>query len=277
MKEITSSQNEKIKKAAKLKEKNRDRKKSGLVAVEGLKEAATALTAGLKVREFFYCPEFDREKLLSSLKFPEDKTHSVTRAVFEKISSRENPDGFFLVAEAPEETKLAGLELGANPLLIIIEGAEKPGNLGAIVRTAEAAGADAVIAADGKTDFFNPNAIRSSRGAVFSVKTINASSDELIDWLNGKKIKTFAAAPEGKKDYWQSDFSGPSAIVLGEEHSGLSEKWLEKAKEKIRIPMTGKSDSLNLSVSAAVIIYEILRQRSGKLKVKRLPRITNQK
>lgn len=262
---ITSPHNLKIKDIIKLR-KTRERKKQSLIIIEGRPEIELAKQAGLKITELFYCPDFCQpgrkitgleEKLITPL----------APSVFQKISWRENPDGFIALAK-PRHLKLAKIKLSRNPLVVILEALEKPGNLGAILRSADAAGADAVIINNPKTDIYNPNVIRASRGAVFTNQIAAAGTEEIKEWLKKNKIKSLAAAPEAKKLYTEIDYKKPLAIILGEEHQGLSQCWLEEAEEKIRIPMAGRIDSLNVSVSAAIILFEAVRQRQLNLNPK---------
>jgi len=261
MKEIiTSAQNERIKEIIRLR-KPRERRKQDLIIIEGRQEIELARQAGLEITEVFYCQDFAGNKKIASL--PEEKLASVIPAVFEKISYRENPDGFLALAK-PKYLELGEVKLSKNPLIIILESLEKPGNLGAILRSADAAGADAVIVADSKTDIYNPNVIRASLGTVFTNQVAVSGGEEIKKWLKDKKIKSFAATPEAEKLYTEVNYKGAVAFIMGEEHPGLSKDWLDAAKEKIRIPMAGKINSLNVSVSTAIILFEAIRQRNKK-------------
>lgn len=255
---ITSLDNPKIKQVLKLREA-RNRKKENLVLIEGEREIGLALKAGLKLETFFYCPELAEGEVPALEK---NLIFSVSPAVFRKISYRENPDGFLALAR-PLLKGLRDLKLGKNPLLIVLEGVEKPGNLGAVLRSADAAGADGIIVT-GKTEIYNPNAIRSSQGTVFTNQIALAGDQETIAWLKERKIKIFATTPAGDKTYVSADFSGPAAIVMGAEDKGLSKTWLEAAEERVKIEMRGLIDSLNVSVSLAIILFEALRQRHEK-------------
>jgi len=255
---ITSSQNPKVKEILKLR-KASNREEAGLIVVEGHQEIGMALTSGLELDRLYYCGEYNhKDRKIAGLE--EELIISVVPAVFLKISYRENPDGFLAIfkASAPELSKI---KLSANPLVIILESLEKPGNLGAIFRSADAAGVNAVIINDKKTDIYNANVIRASLGTIFTTPHAVSTLEETRAWLEKNKIKTFAAAPAATKLYTEVNYDGPVAIVVGEEHPGLSESWLEQASEKVRIPMSGKIDSLNVSVSTAVILFEAIRQR----------------
>jgi RNA methyltransferase, TrmH family len=253
---IDSLQNEKIKNIVKLRESSREREKQGLFLIEGWREINLALKGGIEIKNIFYCQKYIKQEL----EIDEEKLIEVSEKVFDKIAYRENPDGFLAMAKVGQK-KLADTKLRPRPLLIILEAVEKPGNLGAILRTADAVGADAVIINDPKTDIYNPNVIRASQGAIFTVATVLSSIDETVDFCKNNKIKIFATAPAAKTEYAKANYNQGSAIVMGAEDKGLSETWLKAADEKIKITMSGRVDSLNVSVSAAVILFEALRQR----------------
>jgi len=256
---ITSAQNPKIKEIIRLR-KPRERRKENLIIIEGRQEIELARQAGLEIVELFYCQDFAGSKKIAGLS--EEIITPVVPAVFEKISYRENPDGFLVLARL-KYLELGKIKLSQKPLIIILESLEKPGNLGAILRSADAAGADAVIVANPKTDIYNPNVIRASLGTVFTNQVAVASTEEARNWLAKNKIKSLAATPEAKKIYTEADYKGAVAIIMGEEHPGLSKDWLEKVDEKIKIPMRGKIDSLNVSASTAIILFEAVRQRTS--------------
>jgi len=256
---ITSAQNPKIKEIIRLR-KPRERRKENLIIIEGRQEIELARQAGLEIVELFYCQDFAGSKKIAGLS--EEIITPVVPAVFEKISYRENPDGFLVLARL-KYLELGKIKLSQKPLIIILESLEKPGNLGAILRSADAAGVDAVIVADPKTDIYNPNVIRASLGTVFTNQVAAASTEEARNWLAKNKIKSLAATPEAKKIYTEADYKGAVAIIMGEEHPGLSKDWLEKVDEKIKIPMRGKIDSLNVSASTAIILFEAVRQRTS--------------
>ncbi|MEK7097408.1 MAG: RNA methyltransferase [Patescibacteria group bacterium] len=257
---ITSTQNPKIKQAVKLQDA-KERKESGLIIVEGRKEISLALKAEIEIETLFYCAQLAGEDNALLLLLDRKKIINVTPEVFKKIAYRENPDGFLAVAQA-KEIKLEQIKLSKKPLIIVLEAVEKPGNLGAILRSADAAKADAVIVSDPKTDIFNPNVIRASLGTVFTNQVAVSDFQELQGWLKANNIRIFAATPHTKTAYTKADYSGPSAILIGTEHDGLSEKWIEAADEKIKIPMKGQIDSLNASVSLAIVLFEAIRQRN---------------
>lgn len=259
---ITSAQNSRIKEIIRLR-KPRERRKQDLITIEGRQEVELAYQAGLEITEVFYCQDFAGSRKMASL--AEEIITPVSSSVFQKISYRENPDGFLALAK-PKYLELGKIKLSRNPLIIILESLEKPGNLGAILRSADAAGIDAVIVADPKTDIYNPNVIRASLGTVFANQVAVSTAEEIKRWLSKNKIKSYAATPEAKKLYTEVNYIGPTAIIMGEEHPGLSKDWLDFVSEKIRIPMSGKIDSLNVSVSTAIILFEAVRQRSLKIK-----------
>lgn len=252
---INSLQNPKIKNLVKLK-KSSERKNQGLFVVEGEREIKIALDSGHSVKEFYLCEDYNKNK--ENLKI--EKVINLSKEVFDKASYRESPDGYLAVFST-FSSSLDNLNLYKKPLLIILDSIEKPGNLGAILRTADAAGVDAVVLTNPKIDIYNPNVIRASQGTVFSVPLVIARVDETKKYCQKNNIKIFATTPRTSYNYLDSDFSKPVAILLGSEEKGLNESWLNLADEKIKIDMKGKIDSLNLSVSAAIVVFEALRQR----------------
>ncbi len=257
---ITSVQNPKIKSLIAL-EKPRERKRQQLFVIEGKKEITMALEAGYRIGNLFYCEELISENELKALNLSDKFLIRVSKPVFDKIAVRENSGGIIAVAEMKTH-RLEELKLSDNPLLLVLERVEKPGNLGAILRTADAAGVDAVISCDPQTDFYNPNVIRSSLGCVFTKQTASANSEETIGWLKKKNIRIFCTWLEASKPYTDVDYTKPSAIVMGAEATGLSELWTKNADTNIIIPMQGRIDSMNVSVAAAVVVFEAQRQRA---------------
>jgi len=249
---ITSTTNPKIKNLIKLSEKSSERKAQNLIVIEGFREISLAIVTGFEIQTVFVCEEIAGERNYPNQVY-------ISKSVFDKIAYRENSDGLIAIAK-PKYLSLEEIQLSENPLVIILEAVEKPGNLGAILRTADAADADAVIICDTKTDLYNPNSIRASIGCIFSVQTIASDSDSVLKWLKEKKITPYSAALTAKKNYTDVDLKKPCAIVMGTEADGLSEKWLTNA-EQIKIPMLGKIDSLNVSTSCAVIVFEAVRKR----------------
>lgn len=261
MERIVSLQNPKVKNIAKL-SKNKERREQNLFIIEGARELSLALTADYEIDSVFICPELfaktDYPDVLGTI--PENRLFGVSEAVFEKVAYREGSDGLLTLAK-PKSHTLNNLKLSDNPFIVILEAVEKPGNLGAILRTVDAAQADAVIICDPATDLYNPNAIRSSVGCIFTVQTAVCTSLEALGFLHQKKIKTFAAELQAAQWYQDTDFRQPSAIIMGTEADGLTDFWLKNADTRIKIPMRGKIDSLNVSVSTAVLTFEAMRQR----------------
>ncbi|MFM8743523.1 MAG: TrmH family RNA methyltransferase [Cytophagales bacterium] len=258
---ITSTQNPKVKSLMQL-EKPRERKRQQLFLIEGAREIRLAAGAGYKIGNIFYC-----EEILAKAKLGIDLTYeklvvSVSREVFEKIAVREGSGGIVAVAEMKPHG-LEQIQLSKNPLLLILEAVEKPGNLGAILRTADAAGVDAVIICDPQTDFYNPNVIRSSVGCVFTKQIAAANSEETIAWLKKNKINIFCTYLSASTVYHEVNFKIPSAIVMGTEATGLSDVWVRNATTNIIIPMHGKIDSMNVSNAAAIVVFEAIRQRES--------------
>ncbi len=255
--EITSLQNPKIKHIVKLREDKRQRQRDGLMLVEGHDELTLALGSGLIPQMLLTAPELNPAPLnVSNV----DIT-TITRIVFEKISYRDNPDGWLGVFSIPK-TSLADLKLGALPLVIVAESVEKPGNLGAILRTADAAHVDALLVCDPRVDLWNPNVIRASRGAVFTVPTVEVDSSSALDWFRTHDIKILAATPSAEVLFTDADMKQPTAIAVGTEDEGLTDFWMRNADTKVLIPMAGKVNSLNVSIATALITYEAVRQRS---------------
>ncbi|MDR0725580.1 MAG: RNA methyltransferase [Prevotellaceae bacterium] len=252
---ITSLQNAKIKNIVLLGEKSRERNKQMLFPVEGRREINMAVAEGYEIDSLFVCPDF-----ADAPDFAANHIYNVNRKVFDKIAYRENSDGCLALMKM-KSNSLNALTVSDNPFIIVIESVEKPGNLGAILRTADAANVDALIVCDPKCDIYNPNVIRSSLGCVFSVKTVTCSSETAFEWLKTNSVTVYAAELEASQWYCNEDYTASSAIVMGAESAGLSDFWLNNADRRIKIPMNGKVDSLNVSVSAAIITFEAVRQR----------------
>lgn len=233
-----------------------------------MRETLRALSGGAVIREAFIAPEFctDQEclALIERLREESIQIFELAREPFEKLAYGDRVDGVVAVAETPIR-RLEDLVLPPEPLIAVVEGVEKPGNLGAILRTADGAGVDAVIVAESATDLFNPNIIRASLGAVFAVPVSVASSGEVLAWLRDRSIAIIAARVDGSVDYTAADYSGAVAIALGSEARGLSDAWGELARASVHVPMLGVADSLNVSATAAVLFYEALRQRRAAL------------
>jgi TrmH family RNA methyltransferase len=259
---ITSLTNPRVKAAVRLRDR-RAREATGLTIVDGAREILRALDAGVRVETAFVCEDLLR--IPEAIAVAERLRHrpttiEVAPPVLAKVAFGERSDGIVAIVEAPRGA-LADLVLPEDPLIVVVEGVEKPGNLGAILRTADGAGAHAVIAADPRTDPFNPNAIRASLGTIFALPVVAATSAETRVWLAGHGIRTVAAVVDAPTDYADADLRGPLAIVLGSEADGLSPAWRDCALTPVSIPMHGAADSLNVSTAAAIILYEAVRQR----------------
>ncbi len=224
--------------------------------VEGHDELVLALSSGLKPQSLLTAPEL----VSVSIDIPSADLTTVTRAVFEKISYRDNPDGWLGIFPVPK-ISLADLKLSASPLVIVAESVEKPGNLGAILRTADAAHVDALLVCDPRVDLWNPNVVRASRGAVFTVPTVEVDSSTALAWLKSNKMRVLAATPSAEVLYTDIDLKQPVAIAVGTEDEGLTDFWMQNADLKVKIPMMGKINSLNVSIATALITYEAVRQR----------------
>lgn len=263
---IESPQNPRIKAAVKLR-KYKTRQETGRTLVEGFREILRATESGWQFLELYYCPELDldlhAEQLVNRIRAGGTPVFRCSEAAFRKLSYRDTPDG--LAALSPlVGRKLEELQLPENPLLLIAEDLEKPGNLGTILRTADATGVDAVIACDHKTDLSNPNVIRASIGTLFFIPVAEAGTQEAIAWLKNNHIQSVAAVPDAECEYTEIDLSQATAIIVGAEDEGLSEIWKQAADHRISIPMLGRNDSLNVSTAAAVILYEAVRQRRNR-------------
>lgn len=256
---ITSTQNPKVKNLLAL-EKPRERRKQQVFVIEGAKEIGLALEAGYVIDSIFFCEEIISLNEVSKHIKDDTLLIPVSQEVFDKIAVRENSGGMIAVAAQKLHT-LDQLTLSENPLVLVLESVEKPGNLGAVLRTADASGVDAVIICDPQTDFYNPNVIRSSIGCVFTKQVAAANSEETIAWLKKNNISIYCTYLKASKSYHLTDYTKPSAIVMGTEATGLSEIWVKNADANIIIPMQGKIDSMNVSTAAAVVVFEAKRQR----------------
>ena len=252
---ITSIQNPKIKLLTALQQKSSERRKAGLFVVEGQQELQHCINAGYEIDTIFYCPE-----LTSQGDRPSVRCFEVSREVYEKVAYRGTTEG--VIAEVRTKSlQLEDLKLGEHPLIVVLESVEKPGNLGAILRSADASGVDAVVVCDPLTDLYNPNLIRSSVGAAFTVPCVACSSEACIAFLKQRNIKILTAQLQDSHLYYDTDMTCGTAIVMGTEHDGLTDQWRQAADAHIRIPMLGQIDSLNVSVSAAILMFEAVRQR----------------
>ncbi len=305
---ITSAQNPKIRELTPLQHRSAYRRETGLFVVEGRREVARCLDAGFRVRTFFYCPEIisegEMEEIFAkvsddgcgrdggseglavgsdSSRLEEVLAVEIPAELYDKVAYRGGTEGIMAVAEC-REMSLSGLRVGRTPLIVVLEGVEKPGNLGAVLRSADAAGVDAVLLCDSPSDIYNPNVLRASTGTVFSVPLAEATSEEAIEWLRERGVKILSAQLQDSDWYYDTDMVndlggavdggeggcsdggsaerlGGVALVMGTEDEGLTDKWRAAADAHIKIPMLGRADSLNVSVSAAVLLYEAVRQR----------------
>lgn len=266
IKHISSTQNTLVKKIVLLRDKSKERKNTGLFILEGKRELELALQCNYSLDSLLF-----NEKLVTASTIQENidlhaKTDlvSVSQEVYDKIAYRNTTEGIIAIVQGKPH-HLEQLKLGTeNPLILVAEAPEKPGNIGALLRTADAANIDAVLIANPKTDLYNPNIIRSSVGCVFTGTIATGSSSEIISFLKANNIAIFCAALTASIDYSKIDYKGPTAIVVGTEDSGLSDVWLQQSTQNIIIPMEGHIDSMNVSVSAAILIFEAKRQRKSQ-------------
>ena len=262
--EITSASNPKLKYVVKLRS-CRAREESGEMIVEGFRECRRALDAGYRPRALFHCPEFylkneNEPSMVAECAALGAEIYSCSAACFGKIAYRERPDGLLMVGPHVS-VGLDALDLPAGSLVIVTEAIEKPGNLGTILRSADAAGAAAVIVCDRTTDIHNPNVVRASTGTVFTVPVAEATSEEAIAYLKKRGFRILAATPHAEKLHFDVELTGGVALALGAEQYGLTSKWMDGADVRVRIPMLGVADSLNVSAAATILVYEAVRQR----------------
>ncbi len=260
---ISSPQNPRVKSAVRLRRRSH-RDESGLMLIEGYREVKRALDNGHVPIELFVCEDFfigkNEPALIQACSKSGAEIHRCTRLVFEKIAYRDRPEG--LVAIAPQlRLSLTDVVLSNAPLVVVAEATEKPGNLGTILRSADAAGVECVLVCDRCTDISNPNVVRASIGTLFSLPVVEVSSEQAILWLHENNIRAIAATPHAQSHYFEADFAGPTAIVVGTEQYGLSDVWLQEADLQVRIPMLGQADSLNVASATTILLYEAMRQR----------------
>lgn len=260
---ITSLQNQRVKNAVKLRQ-SRDRRKQGRIIIDGLREITCAVESGVELTEAFVCSAHCHsdvaKRLVGCMARRNAEVIEVSPTVMDKLAFGHRRDGIVAVARTPTTT-LAELRLPARPLIVVLEAVEKPGNVGAVVRTADGAGADAVVICDGGTDLFNPNAIRASLGTIFSRPVATATTEETVPWITRLADRVLVARVDASVDYAEVDYAGAVAIVLGSEATGLTDAWRGDKIVGIRLPMHGTADSLNVSSTAAVLLYEAQRVR----------------
>ena len=259
MKQITSIQNPFIKSLVLLQEKSKARKQSGIFLIEGKREIEIAMKGGYEVETILFLPELISEvearKLSKSAELIE-----ISKEVYQKLAYRDTTEGILALAKT-KSLQLSDLKLSENPLILVAEAPEKPGNIGALLRTADAANLDAVIIANPKSDLYNPNIIRSSVGCLFTNQIATGTTDEIITFLKERKIAIYCATLQNSTSYHTQDYTTPTALVVGTEATGLTEEWRKAATQNIIIPMQGEIDSMNVSVAAAILIFEAKRQR----------------
>jgi len=257
MKQITSVQNPFIKSLIQLQEKAKARKQSGTFLIEGMREIELAIKGNYEIETILFLPELVSNNQITKLT---DNPIEITKEVYQKLAYRDTTEGILAVAKT-KSLQLSDLKLSENPLILVMEAIEKPGNIGAVLRTCDAAKIDAVIIANPKTDLYNPNIVRSSVGCLFTNQIATGSTEEVIDYLIQKNINFYSATLQNSTSYHTQNYTLPTALVVGTEATGLSELWHKKATQNIIIPMQGEIDSMNVSVAAAILIFEAKRQR----------------
>lgn len=261
-KEITSIQNAYIKGLFQLKEKSRVRKKSGEFLIEGIREITLAHQGDYVLTTILFFPEIFPATQLHQLQVPMAEYIQISKEVYQKLAHRETTEGVLAIAKSKSHDLQNIRFLSDQPLILVAEAPEKPGNIGAILRTADAAKVDAVIIANPKTDLYNPNIIRSSVGGVFTNQIATGSTQDIISFLKAQDISIYCAALQASEVYTTQDFTTATAIVMGTEATGLSDTWLQQSTQNIIIPMQGEIDSMNVSVAAGILIFEAKRQRN---------------
>lgn len=260
---ITSLQNPRVKNLVKLRDR-RHRDETGRFLIEGYRELSRALTRKVPVREIYFSPDWflgeNERPMLAAAEAAGVELFEMSKAAFQKCSYRDRPDGLIGVADQ-WRLSLKDLDLGEDAFLLVCEKIEKPGNLGTLLRGSDAAGVDAVIVCDPVTDIFNPNVVRASTGVLFSVPVVVTTQDELISFLRERGIRTVATTPDTDLLHSDADLRGPLAILMGSEQYGLTPEWLAAADVKVRIPMAGQADSLNVAMAAIITLFEAVRQR----------------
>lgn len=260
-KQIFSVQNQEIKRLVTIKEKSRIRKKSGQFLIEGLRELSLAIAGNYKIESILYYPEICSIDQISTIAPKTTELVEISKEVFQKLAYRDSTEGIIALAQAKLHDIKDIILSNSNPLVLVAEAPEKPGNIGAFLRTADAANFDMVIIANPKTDLYNPNIIRSSVGCVFTTTIAMGSTSEIIQFLQKNGIHIYCAALQASSRYDIQNYTKPSAIVVGTEATGLSQEWRDQSTQNIIIPMLGEIDSMNVSVAAGILMYEAKRQR----------------
>lgn len=263
LKNISSFQNPLIKKVLLLQEKAKERKKNSLFIIEGKREIKLALKGGYKINTLLFCSDIISENDVSNfLNTDVNNLIEISIEVYKKIAYRNSTEGIIAISES-KDLSLSNLKLkNHNQLILVAEAPEKPGNIGAILRTADAANVDAVIIANPKTDIYNPNIIRSSIGCVFTNKIALGNTSEIITFLKNKNISIYSAILQESEVYYNCNFTESTAIVVGTESTGLSNQWRDESKKNIHIPMQGEIDSMNVSVATGILLFEVKKQRN---------------
>jgi TrmH family RNA methyltransferase len=260
MKQITSVQNPYIKSLVQLQEKAKVRKQTGTFLIEGQREIELALKGGYEIETILICNELCHFSEFQKIRKSEFQVIEISKEVYQKLAYRDTTEGILAVAKT-KSLALSELKLSKNPLILVGEAIEKPGNVGAILRTADAANVDAVIIANPKSDLYNPNIIRSSVGCLFTRQIAVGTTEEVIAYLKANNITIYSATLQDSTEYHTQDYTTPTALVVGTEATGLSEKWRTESTKNIIIPMQGEIDSMNVSVAAAILLFEAKRQR----------------
>ncbi|MHC0440896.1 TrmH family RNA methyltransferase [Flavobacterium sp. 3-210] len=263
MKQITSVQNPFIKSLVLLQEKSKARKQTGTFLIEGLREISLAIKGDYEIEMVLFLPELVSETEINKLISPPFQLIEINKEVYQKLAYRDTTEGILAVAKT-KSLKLSDLKLSDNPLILVVESLEKPGNIGAVLRTADAANLDAVLIANPKSDLYNPNIVRSSVGCLFTNQIATGTSEEIIAFLKEKEINFYSATLQNSTFYHTQNFTTPTALVVGTEATGLTQIWRDAATQNIIIPMQGEIDSMNVSVAAAILIFEAKRQREFK-------------
>ncbi len=263
IKQITSAQNPYIKSLVLLQEKAKERKKTGTFLIEGVREIELATKGGYTIETILFLPEIFSEGQINKLTDQDVNIIEISKEVYQKLAYRDTTEGILAVAKT-KSFSLSDLKLPENPLILVAEAPEKPGNIGAMLRTADAANLDAVIIANPKSDIFSPNIVRSSVGCLFTNQIATGTTSEIIAFLKANGINFYAATLQNSTFYHEQDYTQPTALVVGTEATGLSEEWRNAATQNIIIPMQGAIDSMNVSVAAAILIFEAKRQRNFK-------------
>ena len=260
MKQITSIQNPYIKSLMQLQEKAKARKQSGTFLIEGQREIELAIKGNYEIETILFCPELFIQSKNRNIEISKYQKIEISRDVYQKLAYRDTTEGILAIAKI-KNLSLSDLQLPENPLILVLESIEKPGNIGAMLRTSDAANIDAVILANPKTDLYNPNIVRSSVGCLFTNQIATGTTEEVIAFLKAKNINFYSATLQNSNEYHKVDYSTPTALVVGTEATGLTQLWRDESTQNIIIPMQGAIDSMNVSVAAAILLFEAKRQR----------------